>query len=661
MNDFFEKNIKYIEENRPELWENLKGALQFFRENPEGTDNEKFELRCETGKLSNLYYKRSAPAFEGLYHGDDPSSETKNLFQKADLTHPHFVLFLGQGLGHLLYWFYHDRPVHNFSIFVVEKNPQIFLRSLCVYDFTKVLQDDSVCIVVGQVQRYVVLWLNLWLQKYSTVERHLKLLVCPTALQTELEYYENIIKIIISTRDHSLLSMGNSVEDCFIGFENTANNAVRGIGNTGLEFLRRKFDTKTIVSVAAGPATEEHWDRLRSIQGKIPILTCDCMLKAMIRNGIEPDIVTAVERVDLVTEYFSNVEIPERTLLIGPLLLMPGTFEVFHRDQYLYCSTQQQGAGMGLDFLGSFFPGGSAGNLSLYLAATFGFENIIMVGHNLAFHHEKRISHIKGTGIKSQDLPIDPEVMAQHPKVISQDESMMVPTQLFWNTFRHQIEDLISMNADKTWINTAPKGAKIEGAKLMSFDEALAEYGSRTTDFFKKRKQLEPKLSDEELQQRSRLVYSKTKLAIASLEKRLQEAEKITKKIKQWREEVRLKEIEGKQVSLDYLNKRIDEALKIKVDAVNKDPYFHKFAISTLLPAHVTLERQLNEMPSKYDDNYKLKRDFLLAHEHYFELWNTWLPKLISALSKTEQDIKRDYGAFLQGIDDEISTQATQG
>lgn len=361
------------------------------------------------------------------------------------------------------------------------------------------------------------------------------------------------------------------------------------------------------------------------------------------------------------TDYFSGIEIPERTLLVGPLLLMPGTFKTFYRDQYLYCSTQQQGVGMGLDFLGSFFPGGSAGNLNLYLAALFGFQNIIMVGHNLAFDHEKMTSHIKGTGIESQDHPIDPSVMEKHPKVVSQDESMLVPTQMFWSTFRRQIEDLIAMNIDRNWINTAPKGAKIEGASLMSFKSALQKYESQPIDFYVERKKIEPQLEDLELTQRCKTVYSKTQSAIESLDLRLEEAKKIIKKIKKWKDEIKLKEAEGKQVSLEYLNKRLDEALSIKVKAVNEDPSFHKFAISTLLPAHVTLERQMNAMPAQYDDNYKLKRDFLLAHEHYFELWTTWLPKLLSALASAEEEIEKDFQPYIAKIQNQTSSDATQG
>jgi len=644
MNEIYEKNLAALKEYQPQSYNNLTKAIQFFEEHPKGNDKEIYDWVPAKNQLSNLFYRSEQKSFEGLVHRTDYMEEAKEVFESAHLESSQFVCFFGSGLGHFPYIFFKHRPLHNFVIYIIEKNPQIFLRSLCVYDFSDMFQSPDVFLSIGDESQIVRQKINHLFQHFTTVSRHLRILATPSALACDPAYFQDIAKSLMKSRDLATFTAGNSVDDCFIGYKNITRNIDHAIHNPGIAHLINKFEGKTIVSVAAGPATEEHWDTLKKIQGKVPIITCDVLLKPMLNRGIVPDIVTAVERVELVAKFFRDVKIPERTMLVGPLVLLPETIEAFQGETYLYNPTVQQARGLGLNFLGAFWPGSSAGNLNVSFAALLGFKNIILVGHNLAYGYDSNRSHIIGTNVGKQDIPLDDDEIKNNPLVITQDETVKVRTQPFWQQFRSQMEVMISYYPNTTFINTAPKGAKIRGTKLMDLKEALHATVTDDFDFYPSRKKIKPELTEEELEQRSSIVVDRLNQGIERLRFWLDKVKFLLRKLDEWKEHIEQKEAQKRHVSLRYLDQALDEVLKIKTEAVNNDQIFYQFAILTLIPVHVTFEREINEMPGNYKDNYELKRDFLLKHKVYFQLWEKWLPQFIKEL----EDYKASSPLFLK-------------
>lgn len=643
MNEIFERNIERIKEYRQALWEDLEPEIEKFKSNPDGNENESFEWIQKPGKPTNLLYTRKKPEFRQLYHAEDPLKEVDEIFRKADLRFPQFVIFFGPGLGHLTYYFFKNRPMHNFAMVIIEKNPQIFLRSLCIYDFSDLLKEETAVFLVGEEVVAAKSCFNHLFQRFGTVERSLKILASPMALQSEPDYYQEIAASLFKTRDATLVTGGNSVEDCFIGFEDICRNARLAIQNTGAQayFRKRKeLKSRTIVSVAAGPSTEEHWDQIAKLQKKVPIVTCDVMLRPMLERGIVPDFVTALERCIEVAQYFEDVKIPSRTKLIGPMLLLPEAFEAFKGEKYLYCPTVQQARGLGFEYLAAFFPGGSSGNLNIYFATLMGFGNIIMVGHNLAYGYDKAVSHVPGTGVEDHERVLPESELSSLPIDPTQDGLSTVRTNRWWQLFRHHMEDTIANCPHMTFINTSAKGAKIDGTIYMPFDEALSKYAQEDLDIHELFGDVTQNVPLNLARERLADVQKNLSDGIDDIEKWLCVGQETLEKLEKWEHEILEAEKKSKPVSLDYLDKRIDEVLAKKVEAVNEDKIFYQFVITTILPAHVTFEREINEMPMKYTSNYELKKDFLLAHKKYFSIWTKWFPLMLKELRNSEVDLK---------------------
>jgi hypothetical protein len=627
----FDSNIAALERHHPDCYAFIKDQIAQFRENPLTDGNLSVDFRpCRNGEL-NLYYHRREPKIQGLLYGEDPSRETIDLLKSSHLDMPQLVFFFGFGLGYAVQRFLAAKHPKNFANVIVEPDTWVFLKALQAHDFTEAFESRKLSLWVGYSKEKACGSALSTLMTHIAVSTFLKIVAHPASLRIHAEYFQKLSEQILNARNVSVISGGNSVEDSFIGAQNIIDNIEIAHQSSGMLPYRDLLLGKTILSVASGPSTDEHWEWIKKCYGKIPIIVCDSSLKVMLSKGIEPDFVTAIERVDIVTGFFKGVKIPERSALVGPLLLLRESIEAYEGEKVLYCPTANIGYTAGVDYLGQFFPGSSAGNLNLAFAAFLGCKNIIMVGHNLAFDPDKRVSHIKGTFDVRQETPYteaELKALSAGFKFKSQDNSIEVYSQPFWNQFKSQIEGLISHFPEKRFINVAAKGAKIVGAEFMSFEKAYEEFSNDVSDVLELKKQKVRAPSAEEIQTRHQESKQRIDSALEQINFWLKEAEKLLEKFAKWREEIEQKESRGRKVSLHYLDDALEDVLRVKVKAVNEDSTFYSSSLSILTPAHLAFERGINAMPGEYKDNYELKRDFLLRHEQYFKIWIKWLPKI---------------------------------
>jgi hypothetical protein len=651
VNDILKKNLDAIAQRYPNFKSTMQVELDRFEKFPEGTEDEQFVSTIMPDGQMNFKYVRKEPLFKGLYHGVDPRAEALAVMEKVDLKYPTMVIVLGLGLGYLLKEFLNRRPAGNFALLIIEKNPQIFFRALSTHDFSEAFADNSIYWIVERDIVKTQAMIGAFLQDQTMVSRVIRILATPNALESEDVYYSQAAKGLMNSRDHVTLLTGNSVYDCFRGFENTLRNIPEAIQNSGLEALRDKFQGQTCISVAAGPSVNEHWDALKALQGKIPIIACDTLLKPMCDRGIYPDFITAIERDDIVTDFFKNMNVHERTSLVAPTLILKESFDAFQGQKLMYAPMPTYVDVLALNFLMRYHGGSSAGNLNLTIANVLGFKNIILVGHNLAYGYKTNETHVKGTIDKTRERARTPEELASESgglTIETQDGTDTVATRLEWNLYRNQIENYVTNTPEKRWINTALKGAKIVGTETMTLEQALKEIQPEHFDLYPLKKEYTKKPSEDVIFERKAKTIAGAKNGIERAEFWLEKSSALLKSIRMWKKKIEDRELEGKQVSQDWLNEKIDEILNVKVESINNDKVFYALAVSILFPAHFTFEKMINEMPALYTTDYELKRDFILKHEQYFEIWGRWLPDTIQALKDFLKDF--DKGETIESL-----------
>lgn len=664
INSIFQKNWDALTKNHPGLKDLLQEEVTLFENNPSGNADERYEIVKTGNQNLNLLYSRREPALTTLIHGFEPIEEAKEILRSYNLENPSVLALFGFGLGYLLKEFLSQRPVSNFSILVIERDPQAFIRALACVDFSKEFNDDSIFWIVSRDVGIVTNKLIDFFVSNTTVDRHLKVVGSPQSLAIDNEYYTKVGRAMMEARDHCVLLVGNSVNDQMLGFDNVMDNMDLIFQNPGLQRLEKKFEGRVCLSIAAGPSVNEHWDTIKSLQGKIPIIACDTLLKPMSDRGIYPDFYTALERDDYVPKLFRNIYVNERSTLVAPMLLAKESFDCYKGEELIYTPSPLYTEGLNLQFLGRFHPGSSAGNLNCALAAYLGFKTIIMIGHNLAYGFDTHETHAAGTIDPDRERARSEEELKKESKglrVGTQDEKDVVWTRVEWNYFRKQLEQLFVSREDCQWINTAPKGAFIKGAKLMSLAEALKEFHREEYDMNPDKRALLEKVAEQDIYTRKVEVLKGVYLTIKSLKSWLSRAEEIQEKLLKWEAKIKDKEVEGRRVSLEFLDSKIDEVLEIKVTAVNDDRLFYQTAITILMPFHATFERLLNQMMAEYKDEYLLKRDFLLRHKQYFEGWEKNIPRILKRLEPLEEVLRKDCGSqVLEGLEELIEVDQNQ-
>lgn len=633
MNSIFEKNIEALKETHPVTYEILEKEIEKFRANPEASSDER-ALKVVEGSLGtkNLLYVRKNPPYQTMYHRPDGVSEAFKVIRETDLHHPQLVFIFGMGLGYLFNEFMKIRTKETWGVMIVEKDPEIFFHALCNIDMSEHLKSTDVWFSIGCDIEVLKTNYIRFFECFNTVNRSLKILGTPAALESENQYYADAAQSIIPSRDQATIWAGNSVEDSFHGLQNTLNNVEFLTQNPGLGILKGAFKGKTCLSVAAGPSLNEAWEILAQVQGKIPIIACDTLVKPLNDRKIKADFITALERDPIVADFFRGQTIPERTTLIGPALLLPDSWNCFEGRKISYCATPGYVMGLGLEFLGPLAPGSSAGNLNLALAEWLGFETVIMIGHNLAFAHGSNESHVKGTIDKNRETTRTEEEMrsiATGGKVPTQDGTSEVYTILEYNLFRKQIEGLIASAKSMKFINTAAKGNKIQGADYMPLDKAIQKYASVDYDIYPDFLKVCKSADEEVIRRRRAVAFNRIDEIISDLKYFDSQARELEQKIVSWEEKIKLAEVKGNRWSIDKLNQKIDETLEVKVSAVNDRMAFSGGFISVISPAHIAFERTVNTLIGKHKDNYELKKDFLLHHRQYFKIWNKWIPKIL--------------------------------
>ncbi len=653
MQDIYEKNLLSLQRHRPELYESLKPEIDFFKNYPNGSSSHAVNLGAPalaeefawsvSNDFVNLAYRRreegsASGSLEAILHTPNPQIEAEHIVTRTKTERASMILMMGMGLGHILFEILKRRTKYNFVIGIIESNPQFFLRALNLHDFTPVFENSSIHFMVQRNLSRIVGDLHRFFYRFTEADRAIHILGCPTPLAIDEYFYQHLRSRLGHLLDEALLAHGNSVQDSFEGLQNTVDNLPAMLKNWGFNPFRNLFEGKTCISVASGPSLNDHWDQLRAAQGKIPIIACDSAFRKLVKEGIQPDWVTAIERVPMVAEYFKGTAVHERTTFIATAVVQKNAFDAF-RGRHLYFTTFQEfNYALGLQFIGQLYTGHSAGNLNINLATHLGFSNVIMVGHNLAFGLGTHESHYQGIGDdrETHKSAVELESASTKAKVPTQDGLDEVYTLAEYNLFRAEIENYVAENPHNNYINVAAKGAKIAGAKLMSMQEALQAYGAEGCDHWSKVRPIFENLDEMTIQNRTHLSETLIRKSKERIEYWLKRNAEIQKHVLSWKKKIENADAKGKKISIEELNASIQFVQNFYRES-DADSIFQAAAVTIMMPERTHFRRKLNQWFVEEKDEYVLRCNWLKAHETYVEFWNDWLPKIRDEYRRAEK------------------------
>lgn len=363
------------------------------------------------------------------------------------------------------------------NVVIIEPDLEVFHQTLKREYIADIINDETVDIIAG----IPVSELGWHLHKsFSTQNKKGHRLA--TAINPEVYVdafvYQNekgellpvakeITEIVYDAAKQVYLSLG-CASDTFFRWEQTLRNIDNIKTSFQIKSLFNKFKDMPAIVVGGGPSVEDFITSHKKydLNNRAIIIACDAALPRLLKEGIRPHLVTRCER--KLSQIFSGVtkDQTKDVFYAAYPWTPPEFFDLFEDKIMLF-------RGNGICTWSGFQPGEvnggvSAANAALEIAYLLGVKEIYTTGIDLCFIDDK--SHVAGTEVEF-------DIEASKPKwfKIVNNEGAEVTTIPVWfrclNEYNHAVLKHVDLKIP--FYNTSIKGAKIEGTKVLGWDDAI--------------------------------------------------------------------------------------------------------------------------------------------------------------------------------------------
>jgi hypothetical protein len=266
-------------------------------------------------------------------------------------------------------------------------------------------------------------------------------------------------------------SLGES-EDSLLGIRNLFQNISVVLQKPDVSHIqvRRPFHA---VVVAAGPSLELEYENLKRIQSKVLLVCVDAAFKTLLKHGITPHVVVAMERDDHSVPFFQGLD-PQKTCLVCHATVKKIIFDSYPGP--IATALKYSGPFMWLPFARAhFWTASSSAHLAYRLCAYWKAESIALVGQDLCFHPETFQSHAEVPDYPEWSQPKSVEERIQKQKAFRVEGNTMrdVYTDPTWSLFARDYQVIANETQIPTF-NTSRLGMKIGNIPFETFESWIA-------------------------------------------------------------------------------------------------------------------------------------------------------------------------------------------
>jgi hypothetical protein len=415
-----------------------------------------------------------------LHSRVSPLKEAEKIISGLDLSSS-VIVAAGFGLG------YHvealRRAAPGSTVAVLEKDPGVLKAALETRPEIERLFRDPEVLFFADAEDLIA-----WLQ--DNANRSMAWLIHRPSFDLDPGFYSNFRTLIQSFRQKRDINIATLSRFERIWARNIARNVSGFLADPGVSECFEKFRGRPFVLVGAGPSLDASLGFLREAAGTCAILAVDSVLPRLLAEGIEPDLVFAVDP-QLLNYYFFYL-CRKKT---GPGLK---TALVYEPSCHFLIPRRWRGPRMSFD---SIFPliqwvtevtgekgkldmGGSVSTTAFDFAVRCGADPIVLVGQDMAFDRDK--THGRGSLVeyvllkqnnrtatletRSQRLTfsnVSVKVRSNSGATVSSDRRLL----LFYWWFANKMK---SVDPSTRVVSIAPKAAAVTGISFMGPAEALA-------------------------------------------------------------------------------------------------------------------------------------------------------------------------------------------
>ena len=545
----YQKNMQVMKEKHIRLYEYIEQATL--------SDSEKICYKtAEDGKIYPIITKNGMEyKLNSSYNPEQASMQYVSQFEKKDAYS--VFLIVGFGDGRII-----DRLADSIddtmTLVVYEPSLNIFKKTMELFDYTELLRKDNVFIVVGSenlLQDYVESGINFnnirmlrWgiLPNYDTIYPN----ECKHMLEM-MVYFMNKTKIYRNT-------IYNYREEFAT---HALSNLYDYLWQTDTYWLKKRLAEENIsdvpaIIVAAGPSLNKNVKQLKEAKGKALILVVDAALRAVLNEGIRPDLGMTID-----------ARVPDRFFEGIDISTFPFVFEAISKEDVV---RKHRGKHFYDDFpcdiiakivmekkkycLEEIATGGSISTSAFSLVKMLGFKKIVFVGQDLAFTGGQ--TYNSGLKMKAGE---DKEYQKKRVMVqVKGNDGSILDTDYQMDMYRKWIEnEILKLPDDITVINATEGGAKIEGAKVMTLKEVI-DSCKKEIDFEKLLDEVPLAFTEEERQKIIKEIKEEPE-HLEEVKENIRKATEVADELEQASKDGNIEEQKRLLVELGELNEKIQK------------------------------------------------------------------------------------------------------
>lgn len=462
MQNIYEKNFNALKIKDPLL------ALALANIKP----NEKFDVFMDKDPANfNIIDKNSnTPLFLGK-----PLEETmEKMDDFSSYVHYPYLYFYGLGNG-VFYRLLLGNPQHK-RIVVIEPEIEILFIVFNLLDFAEEILSDRMIFLYSKLCTYHMI------NSLFEMDKNSKIYSKVYDLHIFNPYYEKhsdeILKLnqyFIKAIEHSVISVGNDTRDAIIGIKQHIQNLPDALRSpTLLNLVENLKNRDTAIIVSTGPSLSKQLETLKKIAPFVTIFCIDASFPILYKNGIKPDVVLSLERVEATARFYYDT--PEEAQ-DGVIFAITSIVHKRLKESITRGIKQFSFRPFGYTNLFGFHEYGylgigmSAANMAYELIVHSRFKRCIIIGQDLAFGNDGS-SHAKNALYGSDEIKPKPE----SEKIFTEKYGGggEVETTKVWKLFLEFFEKDIAQTPYKLEvINATEGGARINGSIEMSFIDAI--------------------------------------------------------------------------------------------------------------------------------------------------------------------------------------------
>jgi Flp pilus assembly protein TadD len=383
------------------------------------------------------------------------------------------ITLTGMGLGYTPLALLEKRPNLR-HLAVLEPNVGVFLQALHALDLTSLFSDPRFILGIGP-------------------DLNIAAVMAPAHKALQLEGIHNLQHLPTFSLDPDVYKKIHQelLEHC--SSFNIEGNTLGFMGRDFLENRLRHFNSIhhdrlladlagkgqgiPAILVAAGPSLDKNVHLLAKAKGKAVIIAADAALPTLIANGVIPDLVGAIDPLELIFEKVAAVA-PQvhGTSLLCMSWVSSKMVKFFPAEQVFWCfgskPIEAWMAGL-LDSTMLTAGAGSVAHLDFLAAIIMGCSPIVLVGQDLAFSPLK--SHASHAILQTRDL--SNSLQEGNPDTVWLDgiDGGKVPSNRTFQNHKNHFEMMIRTQ-EGHYINATEGGAHITGTEVLPLRTVLERY-----------------------------------------------------------------------------------------------------------------------------------------------------------------------------------------